>query len=193
MLNSKTLILDNNSNLTLQQEKGDLFGEETNISGIVKSDKSTIYNINLTYGLAYVGGLSFKSTPGIGIGIGKIQHFGKSAKEITYNFQYLRNSYYYAVGIYAQMNSYRNKERLGFTSILTTGLDYINGKEIPFCFDPGGPSSGDCDLIKIKGFFPNIAIGCGYSIMLSVNSRMLIYLDLGIKKNISNLNIKISF
>jgi len=193
MLNSATFGLDRNPNLTLLSKKGNL-NDEPDILAIVKSDKSIIYNFNLTYGLAYSGGLlSFERVIGGSIGIGKIQQFDKSTKEITYSFHYLQNSYFYITGIYAQINSYRNSYRTGFVTILTAGLDYIEGKEMPFCFNPGGPNSGDCDLIKIKGFFPNIAIGCGYSMMLSVNSRMLIYLDLGIKRNISNLNMTISF
>ena len=193
MLNSIESKLDSSTNFTLLSKKVNT-SDEANSFATVKSDKSIIYNFNLTYGLAYNGGLlSFERVIGGSIGLGKIQQSNKSTKEITYNFHYFKNSYIYITGLYAQMNSYRNAQRTGFVTIFTTGLDYIEGKELLFCFNPGGPNSGDCDLIKINGFFPNIAIGCGYSIMLSVNSRMLIYLDLGIKRNISTLNMTISF
>ncbi len=147
--------------------------------------KTKTYNFNLSLGLASGGS----------IGIGKIQHFEKSTKEITVNFHYLKCKDYFVTGIYGQINSYRNKQRNGFFSILTGGLDYTKGEESSFIFPGviGGPNEGDYDPIKFEGIFPNIAIGCGYSIKLSQISRMLIYLDLGIKKTISNLNISISF
>ncbi|NQV19610.1 MAG: hypothetical protein HQ534_13855 [Armatimonadetes bacterium] len=141
------------------------------------------YNVNLSLGLASGGS----------IGIGKIQHFERSTKEITVNFHYLKCEDYFVTGIYGQINSYRNKQRKGFFTLLTGGIDYTKGERTLFFGNIGGPNEGDYDPIKFEGIFPNIAIGCGYSIKLSQISRMLIYLDLGIKKTISNLNISISF
>ena len=148
-------------------------------------NSSKTYNLNLSLGLASGGS----------IGIGKIQHFERSTKEITANLHYLKCKDFYVIGIYGQINSYRNKHRKGLFTLLTGGIDYTKGKEyqIPIVGIPGGPNEGDYDKKKFEGIHPNLTIGCGYSIRLSQSSRMLIYLDLGIKKTVSNLNISISF
>ena len=147
--------------------------------------KTKIYNLNLSLGFASGGS----------IGIGKIQHFEKSTKEITANFHYIQNSDYFVTGVYGQINSYRNKQRKGFFTLLTGGIDYTKGKEYqnPIFGIPGGPNEGDYDKKKFEGIFPILTIGCGYSFWLSQRSRILIYLDLGIKKTFSNLNVSISF
>ncbi len=185
LLNAKTLEGKKNSGFTLNKK----FSKVT-----LKSDKDLIYSFGMSYGLAYMGWwTSLEQTIGASIGIGQIQQFKKSTKEITYNFQYLKSPKFYATGIYAQMNSYRNKKRLGFASVLMLGINYTEGKREPLCSNPGGSNPDDCKIEKFKGFFPNIAIGYGYSIMLSVNSRMFIYSVLGIKQNTFNLNLKLSF
>lgn len=144
---------------------------------VPNNTKMRTYNINLSYGIASGGS----------IGIGKIQYFEKKTKEITVNFHYLMNSDYFVTGIYGQINSYRNRQRKGFFTLLMAGLDYSKGEKIPISF------GGAYRLEKFEGIIPNIAIGCGYSMKLSQNNRVLIYLDLGLKKTISNLNVAISF
>lgn len=152
---------------------------------IPDSTKVKTYNVTLSLGIASGGS----------IGIGKIQHFEKTTKELTVNFHYLMNSDYFVTGIYGQINSYRNKQRVGFFTLFRAGLDYTKGKEYqnPIFGIPGGPNEGDYDKKKFEGIFPNLVIGCGYSIKLSQNKRMLIYLDLGIKKTFSNLNVSVTF
>lgn len=148
---------------------------------IPDSTKMRTNNVNLSYG--FVSGGS--------IGIGKIQHFGKSTKEITANFHYQMNSDYFVTGVYGQINSYRNKQRVGFFTLFRAGVDYTKGeKKLLIIF---GPYEGDNDKKKFEGIFPNLVIGCGYSIKLSQNNRMLIYLDLGLKKTFSNLNLSVTF
>lgn len=139
--------------------------------------KTRIHNINLSYGIASGGS----------IGIGKIQHFEKSTKEITANFHYLKNSDYFVTGIYGQINSYRNEQRKGFFTLLIIGLDYSKGEYVPISF--GGNNRPE----KFESTIPNFAIGCGCGLRLSPNNRMLIYFDLGLKKTISNLNLSITF
>lgn len=159
----------------------------TSIFGIEIPDSTKVktYNVTLSLGIASGGS----------IGIGKIQHFEKTTKELTVNFHYLMNSDYFVTGIYGQINSYRNKHRVGFFTLFRAGLDYTKGKEyqIPFFGIHGGPNEGDYDKKKFEGTFPNIVIGCGYSIKLSQYNRMLIYLDLGLKKTFSNLNVSVTF
>ncbi len=138
---------------------------------------TTTYNIGLSLGLASGGS----------IGIGKIQYFERSTKEITYNCHYLQNSDYYVTGVYCQINHFRNRQRKGFFTLLVAGIDYTKGEYLPISF--GGTNGTE----KYKRIIPNIALGCGYSIKLSPYNRMLIYLDLGLKKTISNLNLTISF
>ena len=152
---------------------------------IPDSTKVKIYNVTLSLGIASGGS----------IGVGKIQHFKKSTKEITANFHYQMNSDYFVTGVYGQINSYRNKQRVGFFTLFRSGLDYTKGKEYqnPIFGIPGGPNEGDYDKKKFEGIFPNLVIGCGYSIKLSQNNRMLIYVDLGLKKTFSNLNVSINF
>ena len=152
---------------------------------VIDNTEMKTYNVNLSYGDASGGS----------IGIGKIQHFKRSTKEITTNIHYLKCEDYFVTGIYGQINSYRNKQRKGFFTLLTWGLDYTKGEGKPFIFPGviGGPNEDDEEPVKFEGIFPNIVIGCGYSIRMSKNYRMLIYLDLGIKKTITNLNISISF
>ena len=148
---------------------------------IKDSTKSKTYNIALSYGNAKRG------TIGGSIGIGKVQHFDKSTNELTANFHYLMNSDYFVTGIYGQINSYRNKQRNGLFSLIMVGLDYSKGKYKPISF------GGSYGTEKFEGIFPNIAIGCGFSMKLSQNNRMLIYIDLGLKKTISNLYVSIIF
>ena len=152
---------------------------------IPDSTKMRTNNINLSYG--FVSGGS--------IGIGKIQPFGKSTKEITANFHYQMNSDYFVTGVYGQINSYRNKQRVGFFTLFRAGLDYTKGREYqnPIFGIPGGPDEDDYNKENFEGLFPNLIIGCGYSIKLSQNKHMLIYLDLGIKKTFSNLNLSVTF
>ena len=152
---------------------------------VLDNTKTKTYNLNLSLGLASGGS----------IGIGRIQHFEKKTKEITYNFHYLRNSDFFVTGIYSQINSYRNKHRKGFFTLLMAGVDYTKGKEYqnPIFGIHGGPNESDYDKKKFEGIHPVLAIGCGYSFWLSQKSRILIYLDLGIKKTFSNLNVAISF
>jgi len=150
---------------------------------IPDSTKIKTYNVNLSFGIASGGS----------IGIGKIQHFERSMKELTANFHYLNNSDYYVVGLYNQLNSFRNKKRLGFFTFIKAGLDYTKGEKKPFVFVPGGPNPDDYDMQKFAGLFPIVAIGCGYSIRLSLSNRMLIYFDLGIQKTFANLNLSVTF
>lgn len=157
-----------------------LFGNE-------KEDtvKHRIYNINIALG----------NTNGGSIGIGKIHNFEKSTKEITANFQYKQNNDYFVTGIYGQIKSFKNKDRKGFFTLLTAGVDYTKGEERPFIFPGviGGPNEGDYDKQKFAGICPNMTIGCGFSIKLSQKKRLLIYLDLGIKKDIASLNVGANF
>ena len=152
---------------------------------IPDSIKAKTYNVTLSLGFASGGS----------IGIGKIQHLEKSTKEITANFHYQMNSDYFVTGVYGQINSYRNKQQVGFFTLFKAGLDYTKGKEYqnPIFGIPGGSNEGDYDKQKFEGTFPNLAIGCGYSIKLSQNNRMLIYIDLGIQKTFSNLNFSVIF
>ncbi|MEA2096948.1 MAG: hypothetical protein U9P73_09690 [Candidatus Cloacimonadota bacterium] len=150
---------------------------------IPDSTKVKTYNINLSYGNASGGS----------IGIGRIQHFEKSTKEITANFHYLMNSDYFVTGVYGQINSYKNKQRVGFFTLFRAGLDYTKGEKEPFVFVIGGPNPSDYDMQKFEGTFPNLVIGCGYSVQLSSNNRTLIYFDLGIQKTFANLNLSVTF
>lgn len=150
---------------------------------IPDSTKVKTYNINLSFSVASGGS----------IGIGKIQHFEKTTKEITVNFHYQMNSDYFVTGVYGQINSYRNNQRLGFFTLFKAGLDYTKGEQKTFSFVIGGPNEGDYNKKKFEGTFPNLVIGCGYSIKLSQNNRMLIYIDLGIQKTFSNLNLSVTF
>ncbi len=155
------------------------------IFGYEPTDNDRIYNFGVSLGVA----------SGCTIGLGKIQNFEKKSKEITYNFHYLQNSDYFVTGVYYQINSYRNNQRKGFFTVIAGGLDYTKGKYKPFVFPGviGGPSEDDDEYVKFKGIFPNIFVGCGYSIKLSQSYRMLIYLDLGVKKTILNLNTTLLF
>ncbi len=147
--------------------------------------KTKTYNVNLSLGYA----------SGVSVGIGGLEYLEKKTKEISANFHYLQNSDYFVTGIYGQINSYRNEYRKGFFTLFMAGLDYTKGKEYqnPIFGNPGGPNEGDYDKKEFDGIHPNLTIGCGYSFWLSQSSRILIYLDLGIKKTFSNLNISISF
>lgn len=142
----------------------------------------------------YNGTLSLGIASGGSIGIGETQHFEKTTNDLTVNFHYIMNSDYFVTGVYYQINSYRNKQRIGFFTLITGGVDYTKGKDKPFIFPGviGGPSDDD-EYVKFEGIFPNLLIGCGYSIKLSQNKRMLIYIDLGIKKTFASLNISITF
>lgn len=154
------------------------------IFSIEKPDSTRTYNVNITYGNAS-GGV---------IGLGNVKQFGKKTKEFTYNFHYLRNSDYFVTGLFFQMNSYRNKQRTGFFTLLMAGVDYTKGKERPFFFgDPGGPNEGDYDKVKFAGIHPLFTLGCGYSFWLSPQNRLLLYLDLGVKKTFASLNLAITF
>jgi len=152
---------------------------------IPDSSKVNTYNTTLSLGIASGGS----------IGVGKIQHFERSTKESTINFHYHINSDYFVTGVYGQINSYGNKQRVGFFTLFTAGVDYTKGKEYqnPIFGIPGGPNEGDYDMEKFAGIFPNIAVGCGYSKKLSQNNLMLIYIDFGFKKTITNLNLSVSF
>ena len=152
---------------------------------IPDSTKVKTYNVTLSLGIASGGS----------IGVGKIQHFGRTTKEITANFHYQMNSDYFVTGVYGQINSYRNKQRVGFFTLFRAGLDYTKGREYqtPIFGIPGGPDEDDYNKENFEGLFPNLVIGCGYSIKLSQNKHMLIYLDLGIKKTFSNLNLSVTF
>ena len=148
---------------------------------ILDDTKTRIYNVNLSLGTASGGS----------IGIGKIQYCERSTKELIANFHYLINSDYFVTGIYGQINSYRNKQRVGFFTLFRAGVDYTKGeKKLLIIF---GPYEGDNDKKKFEGIFPNLVIGCGYSIKLAQNNRMLIYVDLGLKKTFSNLNVSVNF
>jgi len=150
---------------------------------ILDDTKTRIYNVNLSLGTASGGS----------IGIGKIQYCERSTKELIANFHYLINSDYYVIGIYNQLNSFRNKKRLGSFTFIKAGIDYTKGEKKPFVFVPGGPNPGDYDMQKFAGIFPILAIGCGFSLSLSQNSRMLIFFDLGIQKTFANLNVSVNF
>ena len=150
---------------------------------IPDSSKVNTYNTTLSLGIASGGS----------VGVGKIQHFERSTKESTINFHYHMNSDYFVTGVYGQINSYGNKQRVGFFTLFTAGVDYTKGERKPFVFVPGGPNEDDYDMEKFAGIFPNIALGCGYSKKLSQNNRMLIYIDFGFKKTITNLNLSVSF
>ncbi len=153
--------------------------------GSPDSTKENTSNITLSLGIASGGS----------IGVGKIKHFERTTKEITSNFHYQKNSDYYVAGVYGQITSYRNKQRVGFFTLFMAGLDYTKGQEYqnPIFGIPGGSDEDDYDKKKFEGIFPNLVIGCGYSIKLSQNKRMLIYLDLGIKRTFSNLNLSVTF
>ncbi|MDO9578681.1 MAG: hypothetical protein Q7J16_12425 [Candidatus Cloacimonadales bacterium] len=148
-------------------------------------DSTRIYNINITYGYAS-GGV---------IGIGNVKQFGKKTKEFTYNFHYLKNSDYFVTGIYCQINSYRNKQRTGFFTLLMAGVDYIKGKEriSSIIGDPGGPDEEDDDKVKFAGIHPILTIGCGSSFWISPKNRLLFYLDLGVKATFASLNLAVTF
>jgi len=141
----------------------------------------------------YNGTISLGIASGGSIGIGKIQQFERSTKEITANFHYQMNSDYFVTGVYGQINSYRNEQRVGFFTLFRSGLDYTKGEKEPFVFVIGGPNPSDYDMQKFERIFPNLVIGCGYSIKLSPNNRMLIYFDLGIQKTFANLNLSVTF
>ena len=145
--------------------------------------KAKTYNLTLSLGIASGGS----------IGIGKVQYCERSTKELIANFHYLINSDYYVIGIYNQLNSFRNKKRLGSFTFIKAGIDYTKGEKKPFVFVPGGPNPGDYDMQKFAGIFPILAIGCGFSLSLSQNSRMLIFFDLGIQKTFANLNVSVNF
>jgi hypothetical protein len=155
------------------------------IVGNELAHNTRIYNFGVSLGVA----------SGCTMGLGKIQNFEKKSKEITYNYHYLQSSDYFVTGVYYQINTYRNIRREGFFTLLAGGLDYTKGKDKPFVFPGviGGSSGEDDEYAKFEGVFPNIFAGCGYSIKLSQSSRMLIYLDLGIKKTILNLNTIVTF
>ena len=153
---------------------------------VIQSSKGfQIHNFNISLG----------ATNGGSIGIGKIQQFKKSTKEITANFQYKANNDYFVTGIYGQIKSFRSKDRKGFFTLLTAGLDYTKGEERPFIFPGviGGPNEGDYDKQKFEGLFPNITIGCGFSIKLSLEKRLLFFFDFGIKKDFASLNVGTNF
>ena len=144
-----------------------------------------IHNINISLGVINGGSL----------GIGKIQQFKKSTNEITANFQYKANNDYFVTGIYGQIKSFRSKDRKGFFTLFTAGLDYTKGEEYqnPIFGIPGGPNEGDYDKKKFEGIFPNVTIGCGFSVKLSSNNRLMISLDLGLKKGFASLNVGTNF
>ena len=152
---------------------------------IPDSTKVKTYNVTLSLGIASGGS----------IGIGKIQNFEKTVKELTANFHYLINSDYFVTGVYGQINSYKNKQRVGFFTLFRVGLDYTKGREYqnPIFGISGGPDEDDYNKENFEGLFPNLVIGCGYSIKLSQNNWMLIYIDLGLKKTFSNLNVSVTF
>jgi len=155
----------------------------TPIFGYEPTDNDSIYNFGVSLGVA----------SGCTIGVGKIQDFEKKSKGITYNFHYLQNSDYFVTGFYYQINSYRHNQRKGFFTVIIAGVDYIKGEEEPLIvFNPGGPNQSDYDKRKIDGLFPNLTFGLGYSIPISQKNRFLIFLDLGFKKTITNLNFSVN-
>ena len=162
-----------------------LFAEElsTKENYLKKIAKKHLLYLNLSLGPASGGS----------IGIGKIQYSERPTKEITVNFHYLKCKDYFVTGIYGQMNFYRSKQRKGIFTTVTGGIDYTKGEQKIWFGNIGGPDESDNDKEKFEGIYPNLTIGCGYGIKLSQSSRMLIYLDLGFKKTISNLNVAISF
>ena len=144
---------------------------------------SKIRSLNISLGATYGGSYGF----------GKFQQNKKSTKEITANFQYKANNDYFLTGIYGQIKSFRNKERKGFFTLLTAGFDYTKGERKPIVFVPGGPNDDDYEKEKYEGLFPNLAIGCGFSMKLSLKSRLLLFIDFGIKRDFASLNIGYNF
>ncbi len=143
-------------------------------------EKKSVRNVNLSFGLASGGS----------IGIGKIQQYGKSTKEMIFNVHYLVNQDYFVTGVYGQINSFRNEHRKGFFTVIIAGLDYNKGESYPlFVY---GPDSSE-EKLKFDGLHPNITLGLGYSIPISQKNRVLFFLDLRFKKTISNLNFSISY
>ena len=151
---------------------------------VIKDKKDfKIRNLNISLGLTYGGSYGF----------GKIQQFKKSTIEITANFQYKTNSDYFITGIFGQIKSFKNKDRKGFFTFFSGGLDYTKGEQKLWFGNLGGPNEDDNKKTKFEGISPNITIGCGSSIKLSLKTRLLISIDFGIKKDFASLNIGANF
>jgi len=137
-----------------------------------------IYNLNISSGATYGGSFGF----------GKFKQFNKSTKEITANFQYKANKDYFITGLYVQIKSFKNEDRTGSFTLITAGVDYTKGKEKPIIF-PGESEKKR----KFDRLFPNLSIGCGLSIKLSLKTRLLFFIDLGIKMDFVSFNVGTNF
>ncbi len=196
ILNSKTFRLDNNPNFTLFSEKGNL-NNETNIFVVAKSDKSEdSFNMSAKKteinfakpGLFYVN-ISPVLLPGVALGYGwpYYNESDKNYREIIFFLHANSMSIISTAGMGILTNTFKNPERKGLFYSISTGFDYV--LEVNGILSPGGPTTTDFK----KYFFPNVSLGVGYSFKMGKTSFLRIYLDVGLKYLLTNLNISYLF
>ena len=136
-------------------------------------------------------------SPGIllggSIGYGKLLQTKTGIIENIWQLHYHQANDFMATGLLLQANIFGSKERKGFYFLASGGFDYTKRKDLFIFGNPGGPDEGENEVKKYQSFFPNIAIGFGYSKKVSSNSYLRISLDLGFKVLISNLNFSYCF
>ncbi len=155
--------------------------ESGNLQIIDKTEKTIrkkgYFHANLSPGLL----------PGLSFGYGWIESgSSKYFKEYipTFHISYLGSVS--AIGIFLQMNYFKNITRKGLFWMVIAGIDY--GITEPFIADPGGGPSKDK---KVNSLFPNLSIGGGYSFKIGKDSFFRISFDVGIKLIISNLTFSV--
>ena len=142
--------------------------------------KEATYNANMSLGLIN----------GVSVGYGKIKYDKKSATEYTFNIHYHTCHFFYATGIYSQINIFKNKQRKGIFYLVSGGVDYTKGESL-FYYNINGPNNDNKN--KYEELFPYVALGLGYSFPIKKQNNWRIYWDIGLKKSISNLNVSINF
>ena len=199
MLNSATFGLDRNPNLTLLSKKGYL-NDESDLLAITKSDKSEeSFNMQAEesethfakQGVFYVN-ISPALLPGVALGYGWLNH--KDTNKRYFETIYFLRSHLMGVlpvaGMGILINTFNNPERKGFYSFTKGGIDYVyKFSDALSALNPGGSTSYKVHKI----FFPNIALGGGYSFKIGKSSFLRISLDIGIKYLLTNLNISYVF
>ncbi|MCK4358459.1 MAG: hypothetical protein KAW92_06905 [Candidatus Cloacimonetes bacterium] len=122
------------------------------------------------------------------IGIGKyyLSEIRNSMTENILFFHYHQGcfiSMIYTCGVYFQKNTFISKSRKGLYGLLIYGIDYAIVEPSPF----------EKKTKYKKRIGPNLAVGGGYSFIISDDLYVRISLDFGIKLLFTNLNFSLNF
>jgi hypothetical protein len=143
--------------------------------------KNRVFSINAVSGIFHGGA----------VGIGKTTFTETRAVDTVFYLHYRARKNNYLIGFYGQISTYRNKQRTGFFTLVTGGLDYHKGESLFSVGSIGG--SNDDKPPKVEGIMPNIAVGLGYSFALSDKVRMPVFIDLGLRRFIASINMGVTF